>query len=60
MVQNRESTDFTDLVSQVIYLVVSPQFEDLLKCSIMDVHIANKYFFAAISKNVAYCWNTAY
>ena len=58
MVQNREPTDFTDLVSQVIYLFVSPQFEDLLKCSIMDVHIANKYFYSYFKKRcilLEYC-----
>lgn len=56
MVQNREPTDFTDLVSQAIYLVVSPlslsQFGDLLKCSIMDVHIANKYFLQLFQKTL--------
>ena len=52
MVQNREPTDFTDLVPQVIYLVVSPQFGDLLKCSIMDVHIANKYFLQLFQKTL--------
>lgn len=52
MVQEREPTDFTDLVSQVVYLVVSPQFGDLLKCSIMDVHIANKYFLQLFQKTL--------
>lgn len=52
MVQNREPTDFTVLVSQVIYLVVSSQFGDLLKCSIMDVHIANKCFLQLFQKTL--------
>ena len=33
-----------------VYLVVSPQFGDLLKCSIMDVHIAKKYFLQLFQK----------